>query len=113
MTIDGVPWSVSPTKAIFAPLPAFTIWYCGRSGLCVSVSITFAARYWKSEPPNGVASWQPSPGWQPSARTGVYEEPVYGPSPSWLRLPYCIRSSSPLPSSNSWFPTPIVSSPAS
>ena len=47
-------------------LPTSTIWYGGRSGLSVSVSITFAARYWKTEPRTASPSWQPSTGWQPS-----------------------------------------------
>ena len=111
VTISGVPWSVSPTKAIFSPSDVLTIRYAGSSGLSVSVSVTFAARYWKTEPANGVPSWQPSTGWQPSGRNGVYAVPVFAPPPSCVRFPYCIRSSSSLPSSNSWFPTPIVSRP--
>ena len=71
VTISGVPCSVSPTKAIFSPSDVLTIRYCGSSGLFVSVSVTFAARYWKTEPANGVPSWQPSPGWQPSGRAGA------------------------------------------
>ena len=62
MTISGVPSSVSPTKAIFSPVEVFTIRYGGSSGLLVLVSVTFAARYWKTEPKNGVPSWQPSTG---------------------------------------------------
>ena len=41
-------------------------------------------------PPNGSPAWQPSTGWQP---------------------PFCMRSSSSTPSSNSWLPTPLKSSP--
>ena len=111
VTISGVPCSVSPMKAIFSPVDVLTILYAGSSGLSVSSSITFAARYWKTEPLNGVPSWQPSTGWQPSARKGTYAEPLFSSSCSCVWFPYCMRRSSSLPSSNSWLPTPTVSTP--
>ena len=111
VTTSGVPLNVSPMKAIFSPVDVFTIRYEGSSGLPVLVSVTFAARYWNAEPKNGVPSWQPSTGWQPSSLAGVYDVPPFGPPPTYTRLPYCIRCSSAFPSSNSWLPTPIVSRP--
>ena len=50
VTTSGVPSSVSPMNAIFSPVEVFMIWYGGSSGLPVLLSITFAARYWKTEP---------------------------------------------------------------
>ena len=49
-------------RDLFALAELVTIWYCGSSGLSVSSSITFAARYWNTDPENGVPSWQPSTG---------------------------------------------------
>jgi hypothetical protein len=64
--------------------------------LLVAARNTFAPRYSKIDPPNGVPSWQPSTGWQPSPRR-------------WP--PHRMRSSSSTPSSNSWLPTPLTSRP--
>ncbi len=50
VTTSGVPSSVSPMNAIFSFVDVVLIWYAGRSGFPVLLSITFAARYWKTEP---------------------------------------------------------------
>ena len=54
------------------------------------VSNVLAARYLKLAPLNGCGPLQPSAGWQP---------------------PFCIRSSSAAPLSNSWLPTALTSRP--
>ena len=51
-------------NAIFSPSTCWIL-YGGKIGSPCSSSSTFAARYWKTEPKNGVPSWQPSTGWQP------------------------------------------------
>ena len=48
-------------KAIFA-LSIFLTSYAGRIVLSVPSCTTFAARYLKAAPENGVPSWQPSVG---------------------------------------------------
>src|ERR671923_1287968 len=93
VTISGVPSSVRPRNAtLMLALPTRRISYGGNSVSSVPSRNTFADRYWKNAPLNGSPSWQPSIGWQP---------------------PFCIRSSSFDPSSNSWLPTPVTSSPSS
>src|SRR5919109_2493569 len=93
VTISGVPSSVRPMKATLTlVLPTRLISYGGSGVSSVPSRNTFADRYWKNAPLNGSPSWQPSIGWQP---------------------PFCIRSSSFDPSSNSWLPTPVTSSPSS
>ena len=67
------------------------ITYSGNNVLPVSLTITLAAKYWKSAPLNSVGPWQPVTGWQP---------------------PFCLRSNSPMPLSNSWLPTEVASKPA-
>jgi hypothetical protein len=65
VTTVGVPSNVSPMNATLA-LPTLCTSYGGRTVVSVSAKNTFAARYSKIDPPNGVPSWQPSTGWQPS-----------------------------------------------
>ncbi len=75
-------------KATFTPLYCLTV-YAGKRVLLVASTTTLAARNSKSAPS------KPSPSRSPSG---------------WLP-PFCIRSSSSGPSSNSWLPTPAMSSP--
>jgi hypothetical protein len=84
VAMTGVPSSVSPMKATLSPVFVFTILYGGNSGLSVLVSMTFAARNWKTEPARGVPSWQPSTGWHPSVRgTGPLGRSSPSSSSSW------------------------------
>ena len=89
LTMFGVPSRVMPMNATLAPLK-FWIEYGGNSVLPVASLTTLAARNSKSAPPKPSPSRQPSTGWQP---------------------PFCIRRSSVVPSSNSWLPTALRSSP--
>ena len=61
LTMFGVPSSVMPMNAIFAPLK-FWILYGGNSVCFVALFTTFAARKSKSAPPKASPSWQPSTG---------------------------------------------------
>ena len=70
---------------------AVALTYAARCA-AVTVTSTFAERYWNCAPANASPSWQPSVGWQP---------------------PRCMRSSWPEPSSNSWLPTDVTCRPAS
>ncbi len=76
-------------NATLAPVK-FWIEYGGNSVSPVASLTTLAARNSKSAPPKPSPSRQPSTGWQP---------------------PFCIRRSSSVPSSNSWLPTALRSSP--
>ena len=88
-TMPGVPLSVMPTKPTSTP-PTQRRVIGARCGSPVRLFTTLAARYSKSAPRYGSPSWQPSVGWQP---------------------PRCSRSSSETPSSYSWLPTELMSSP--
>ena len=66
--------------------------YEGNRVSPVSCDTTLAARNSKSAPAKSSPSRQPSIGWQP---------------------PSCMRSSSSVPSSNSWLPTALTSRPIS
>ena len=90
VTISGVPSSVTPMNATLIAAPNSGSRTAGAAGSASVSSMTFAARYWKNAPPNGVAVL--------AAVDGMAAAVLH---PEQLGVP----------SSNSWLPTPMTSRP--
>ena len=100
VTMLGVPFSVMPMKATLTPLKRLMP-YAGSSGWPVAVEITFADSHWKLAPSNGTGVPTSAPRQLFGSRTPAVS----------LQPPFCRRSSSAVPRSNSWLPTALNSTP--
>src|SRR3954454_2032325 len=92
VTMFGVLCRVIPMKPTLTP-PYLLTATPGKTVLPVFVRKTFAERYLKSAPGN---LWAGQEFW------------LLRPAPSSRQPPFCIRTSSRQPSSNSWFPTLLI-----
>ncbi len=98
VTMSGVPFSVIPMKPIFAPFNVLDHVRREQRLAGVGADRRWPTRNGKSAPAEGALA--------AGAAVGCLV-----PSALWRQPPFCIRSSSAEPSSNSWLPTLVTSRP--